>query len=440
MDKLSTNELTIEITELIERKTEGTYWDFKKQWHSKNIDLLHDIICMANNPANRDAFLIIGIEDESMEQSSISNDTNRKNQQNVIDMIRKKPRWAGGYVPEVYVRTLVILNKEIDVIIVKKSDNTPFYLLQDYNDKGKLYKGNIYTRKGDTNTPKTDTADLHDAEILWKRRFGLLYNPSQRAQNYLTDLENWERVDGELDKSGTVKFLFFYKNDPDYTIHFNFDSLNEDADYHSNDINDDSQGAIIYYLYAFCNVSYHTDFSSNEKSTLFYRDVPLFSSHIESIDEGRTKIVPPKFWTEAYFIGDSFRYYMFEFIIAYWSGNHADEARQMILRVVPKYKNESEYKAFNIYIQSKGYSGNYRLSKSLEGEALTRFNNTVINSYEFYGEPSKTEYISNKLKGNKNIVINFASPKNLNYEEINKKLQYGKMLVDWLTEWRTVEN
>lgn len=28
--------------------------------------------------------------------------------------------------------------------------------------------------KGDTNMPKTATADLHDTEILWKRLFGLL--------------------------------------------------------------------------------------------------------------------------------------------------------------------------------------------------------------------------------------------------------------------------
>ena len=43
-----------EIIELIEQKVEGSYWDFKQEWHSNNADLLHDIICMANSPANRD--------------------------------------------------------------------------------------------------------------------------------------------------------------------------------------------------------------------------------------------------------------------------------------------------------------------------------------------------------------------------------------------------
>ena len=48
-----------EISELIDLKTEGDYWDFKVQWHENKADLLHDIICMANNLANRNAYLII---------------------------------------------------------------------------------------------------------------------------------------------------------------------------------------------------------------------------------------------------------------------------------------------------------------------------------------------------------------------------------------------
>ena len=32
-----------EIKSLIELHAEGIYWDFKKQWHEKNSDLLHDI-------------------------------------------------------------------------------------------------------------------------------------------------------------------------------------------------------------------------------------------------------------------------------------------------------------------------------------------------------------------------------------------------------------
>ena len=39
------------IQQLISLKQEGQYWDFKKEWYPKDkkMNLLHDIICMANN-------------------------------------------------------------------------------------------------------------------------------------------------------------------------------------------------------------------------------------------------------------------------------------------------------------------------------------------------------------------------------------------------------
>ena len=37
------------VKSLIEKGSEGSYWDFKQCWHSNNADLLKDIICMANN-------------------------------------------------------------------------------------------------------------------------------------------------------------------------------------------------------------------------------------------------------------------------------------------------------------------------------------------------------------------------------------------------------
>ena len=50
---------------LIVIEKEGGYWDFKRQWYESNEDLLHDIICMANNLEGRDAYIIIGIDEEN---------------------------------------------------------------------------------------------------------------------------------------------------------------------------------------------------------------------------------------------------------------------------------------------------------------------------------------------------------------------------------------
>ena len=55
------NRFQQEIEVLIEKKSEGEYWDFKQQDHANKSDLLHDILCLANNPARRDAYLIFGV-------------------------------------------------------------------------------------------------------------------------------------------------------------------------------------------------------------------------------------------------------------------------------------------------------------------------------------------------------------------------------------------
>lgn len=425
-------DLESEILELIEHHTEGDYWDFKQQWHSTNADFLHDIICMANSPANRDCYIIIGIEDKTYNVLGVDVE-NRKNQQNVIDLLHQKPKWAGGYIPEVYVKQVIILDKEIDVIIIKQSNNTPFYLLEDYTKQGKpIFQGNIYTRQGDTNTPKKSTADLLSTELLWKRRLGLIYNPSQRANYYIADLQNWERIDGEKDKYGINRYFFFYTLDPDYTIHFKSDSDDDsETQNRPKDINNDIVGSPFYYLFAFCNVSYHTDFSDSEKVVLYYKEIPLFSSLIESIDERRTKIIPPEFFVNPYYIEDSFRYQMFEFMFTHRGGNYSGEAKTMLMRVIPLYKNDNEHSEFMNYINDKGFSYN-----NICGEALTRYNGTGIGVCESHGDPSDPECISRELKNNTDLVINFAHPNNKDFDGITKHLRIGKMLVDWLDDWR----
>ena len=97
-----------EILKLIFLRQEGGYWDFKKQWYENNGDLLHDIICMANNLHNRDAYIIIGV-DEEMDCSIVNtqNDPNRRNTQNIVDFLKDK-KFAGGIRPIVHVEQIVL--------------------------------------------------------------------------------------------------------------------------------------------------------------------------------------------------------------------------------------------------------------------------------------------------------------------------------------------
>lgn len=439
---MSEVEFLNEIQTLIDSHAEGNYWDFKEKWYENNVDLLHDIICMANSIANRDCYIIIGVKDGTFEVVGVDIE-NRKNQQNILDLLHQKPKWAGGFVPEVYVKNMTFSGKEVDVIIIKQSDNTPFYLLEDYKKNNiSLFKGVIYTRKGDTNTPKTQTADLYDTELLWKRRFGLLYNPSQRAKFYLRDINNWELVEDGKDNDKRISSFYYYQLDPDYTICKSVDEAPQDCETFKRltDVNEDGVGELFFYIFAFPNVSYHTDFSDNTKIILYYKDIPLFSSNLDCIDEGRTQIVPPEYWSDAYYISDTIQYLMFEFVFARICGNYSSEAKEMVKRVIPIYKTEEEYQEFMCFAKSNGFSRERILEKKMTGEALKRLENTEVLPYKFYDNPQMAEEIAKQLMMDKNMVINFASPDNKKINEITKYLRGGKMLVEWLEEWRGRKN
>ena len=159
------------VIDLINSKKEGDYWNFKEQWHDNKADLLHDIICLANNRVGKDAYIIIGVEDKTFYIKGIQKDINRKNQQNVIDFLKSK-KFGGGIRPDIEVKTINIQDNEIDVLIIKNSFDTPYFLLEDYRDRAELVKKySIYTRVGDTNTSKDSIADIDQIEYLWKKRF-----------------------------------------------------------------------------------------------------------------------------------------------------------------------------------------------------------------------------------------------------------------------------
>lgn len=204
--------LVNDIISLTELKQEGSYWDFKREWYSedKKADLLHDIICMANNLSNRDGYIIIGIDEENdYSVFSLKNDVNRKNTQQLVDFLREK-RFAGGVRPIASVENISIGENEIDVIIVHNSDSTPFYLTENYQS---VMPNNIYTRVMDSNTPKNKSADISQIEILWKKRFGLLSSPLERMKIYLKNPDLW---DNSPDDCSIEKL--YYRFSPEFTI------------------------------------------------------------------------------------------------------------------------------------------------------------------------------------------------------------------------------
>ena len=102
----------LEIMNLIASKTEGQYWDFKREPHKNNESLVHDILCLANTKHDGDRFLIIGVADSSKNCEIIGLDENtpkRKKEAELNDCLNSK-EFGGGNVPIVNVRTLNIDN------------------------------------------------------------------------------------------------------------------------------------------------------------------------------------------------------------------------------------------------------------------------------------------------------------------------------------------
>lgn len=70
---------------------------------------------------------------------------------------------------------------------------------------------------------------------------------------------------------------------------------------------------------------------------------------------------------------------------------------------------------------------------------MERLQKIEIGLYEGFKVPAAAEIVANELKENENLVINFARPENVEYRLITERLRRGKMLVDWLKEWRNIE-
>lgn len=203
-----------EILELISLKQEGSYWDFKKEWYEvgKQADLLHDIICMANNLENRDAYIIIGIDEENEYRvNDMTNADNRKSTQMLVDFMRNK-KFAGGIRPRVMVEIMQLETGIIDIIVIKNGYSTPYVLEESYQG---VNANNIYTRVMDSNTPKNKTAEISHIEYLWKKRFRLLTTPLEQVFYYFLNKEDWLDLP---DDSSIIRQ--YYKYAPAYIIEY----------------------------------------------------------------------------------------------------------------------------------------------------------------------------------------------------------------------------
>lgn len=323
------------ITNLISLKQEGAYWDFKRIWYdaAHNMGLLHDIICMSNNLVNRDAYIIIGIDEEDdYSINDVLNDSNRKNTQKIVDFLKDK-KFAGDIRPIVFVESISFAKDVIDVIVIQNSSNTPFYLKEKYRG---VFANHIYTRIQDTNTPTNSSADIDKVEWLWKKRFGLIQTPVERLDAFLGQPDGWVNGPyGEMQK--------YYKSFPEYTIKYNFASDNRDG--------------YVYYLFSQCDSNPHwMDIG------IYYHQTLLAEIGGVSLDGGRYMTPCPEtdgiiisgnhHWDimYKYMVKGSFLYKLHQFFFINEYSSDAQIARDRFMEVILLFNSEQERKLFKDYV------------------------------------------------------------------------------------------
>lgn len=334
MVKSSNELLMFEIEQLIMSKREDEYWDFKQSHHSNTANLLHDIICMANNKADRDAYIIFGVMDQTGEIIGVERDEQRRNQQELINQLKSK-KFAGGVRPRVELRTLLIDKHEIDVLIIMNSMETPYYLTESYEDKKTkrcVRANHIYTRVGDTNTDIDKSADINDIEYLWKKRFGLHLSPYEKLMHKLRSKETWI---GDEDQ-------FYNRENPEFTL-----SLTDDSDL---------RNTPEFYAYTM------TDSSVSYKViTANYYGTTLYSKGIVYLDGARYFTTTPDWGfidlddyhqdtiPYKYFINNDINYLLHNFLFQE-DQHEAHIARRRFLEVILIFHDEIERVQFEDYV------------------------------------------------------------------------------------------
>lgn len=324
-----------DVPALIKLRREGSYWDFKKQWHKNNHELLHDIICLANNLESEVSYLIIGIDDNDDYRvcDVIDNqEAQRKTNQNLVDLLNNHS-WAGPQPPFTTVISIEYEGATIDVIvIVSRRDDMPYYLS---NPDSKLNAWMIHTRRSDQNTPINKGASWSEVEQIWRHHFALDASHLDQAEIMLRDKANWmplTTISNLEDK--------YYKYAPEYTVCHRSDYGRSGYEYYMLNQVD-------------CSPSWYSIFLRYHQTTLYdtlgisldggryFAPVPLLSF----IRWAGERYKPDPDVTYCYYALDSIDWVLNEFFFDE-EDDGAHMARNRFLEMVVLFENEGERSGF----------------------------------------------------------------------------------------------
>lgn len=198
------------------RLDEDEYHDFKLEWYTKHQkdEMIKDIFSFVNTFHHQDCYVIIGVRDSDHKIIGVENDEHRLNTEKLTSYLDMLPI-ANQSIPRVLVKTIKLDGHDVDVIVIKNTNDVPLYLSEDYHPstcKYSIKAGQIFVRLNDRETDIRKTARDYQTEKLWKKRFGLDLPIDKQYKIKLLDVNNWEYF--ENDQVG-----FRYNIDPDYCMY-----------------------------------------------------------------------------------------------------------------------------------------------------------------------------------------------------------------------------
>lgn len=216
-----------EVMTLIDTGKEGSYWDFKREYHKCDDkgSILHDILCLANNLDNRTAFLIFGVDDVD---GIVGVETTPCRESDLNDWFSTLS-FAGGFRPNLHlIEFESIDNKPLGVLVIEPDRYVPYYLDKPYpkpkpkpksepknmNNKNlkTVESGRIFTRTSDKNTSIREHATYSQIDTLYRIRYGLNEDIFTRLTVLLEHREDWVHA------GGNISNIYHHKYQPEFTL------------------------------------------------------------------------------------------------------------------------------------------------------------------------------------------------------------------------------
>ncbi|SRR6266568_6467837 len=147
---------------------ESEWLDFKRQFHSNNAELLHDILCLSNSYHQGDRYILFGVSNDRTIHG-VEADSYRKNNADLHDFLRQVHL---NSIPQLELTFHELESHQLALLRISDNEKKPFFVQKDFQ-AGKIVvrAGVVYTRLSDTNIPPNGTAPEDHIEFMWKQRF-----------------------------------------------------------------------------------------------------------------------------------------------------------------------------------------------------------------------------------------------------------------------------